>query len=203
VRHELRTPLAVIQPLLGMLLDGTSGPMDEKQLGYLRMLERNVDRLAAMIASVVETGWLEIAAIPSRPAALEARGLVESTVADVRASLESTPLVEVAVAAGLRPVFGDEYRLRRALRNVLVNACTYTPAGGWVTVSAEPGDGAASRIVVAIADSGPGITADDLPGLGLGLPAARALVEGLGGSLDLASTPGKGTRVTLELPAAG
>ena len=136
VRHELRTPLAVIQPLLGMLLDGTAGPLDDKQLGYLRMLERNVGRLAAMITSLAETGWLEIAALPEDPTSVDVAGLVRDTVADVRASLEESPRVDVRFDDGLPPLYGDPHRLRLAVRNVIVNACTFTPPSGRVTVSA-------------------------------------------------------------------
>jgi two-component system sensor histidine kinase VicK len=219
VRHELRTPLAVIQPLVGMLLDGAAGPLDDKQLGYLRMLERNVGRLAAMITSLAETGWLEIAALPEAPTSVDVAGLVRDTVADVRASLEESPRVDVRCDDGLPRVHGDAHRLHLALRNVIVNACTFTPASGRVTVSA----GLAERegwIAVFVDDTGCGVPADEADsvfdfgfqgeaarnregrGLGLGLAVARDIVEAHGGVISLRSDPGDGARVSIELPGA-
>lgn len=219
VRHELRSPLAVIQPVLGMLLDGTAGPLDDKQLGYLRMLERSVARLTGMIASVVETGWLEVAAMPARPEAIDVGELLRGTAADVRSSLEVAPRVAVHAADGLPALRGDRYRLGRALRNVLLNACTCTPPEGRVDLRAEPGSRPGCLAVVC-EDTGCGVPPDDLArvfdlgfrgeaarasatyGLGLGLSVARAIVEEHGGSIWLESSVGEGTRVSMDLPAA-
>jgi signal transduction histidine kinase len=217
VRHELRTPLAVMRPVLDLLLDGTAGELDEKQRGYLRMLDRNIDRLGAMITSLVEGGWLEAAAVPAAAAAVPVGELIESTVADVRAALDERPRLDVRHGDG--PVLrGDPLRLRRALRNVLLNACLYTPPGGRVTVTtsrAPSGEGA----LIVVTDTGRGIAPDEVPsvfdfgfrgqasrasgdsGLGLGLFVAREIVESHGGRIWLESTLGEGTRVSLELPA--
>lgn len=218
VRHELRTPLAVIQPLLGMLLDGTAGPLEEKQLGYLQMLERNVARLSAMIASVVDSGWLEVAAMPEEDVPVAADDLVREAVADVRASLGLAPRLEVRPADGLPLLRGDPYRLRRALRNVLVNACMYTPPEGRVGVSAES-DPRGDQVTIAVTDTGCGVGPDELPhvfdlgyrgegaralgvqGLGLGLTVTRAVVERHGGVITLEGVRGQGTRVVIRLPA--
>jgi len=218
VRHELRAPLAVIQPVLGMLLDGTAGPLDETQLGYLRMLERNVARLAGMIETVVDSGWLEVAAVPQQPASVDVGDVARGVVDDVRASVEWTPRLAVRVTDGVPRVHGDAFRLGRALRNVVLNACTYTPRGGRVDVRAKAGPGK-DRVLIVVEDSGCGVAPDDLPhvfdlgyrgeaaktratqGLGLGLPVARAIVHDHGGAIVLESAEGRGTRVSIELPA--
>lgn len=217
VRHELRAPLAVIQPVLGMMLDGTAGPFDKKQLGYLRMLERNVERLTAMIADVVESGWLEVAAIPSAPGPVDVGDLVRTVAQEIRASREPPVRLEVHVAEDLPRVRGDAFRLGRALRNVVRNACSGTTPGGRVSVRAAVAAGK-GRVAVVVEDSGCGIGPDDLPhvfelgyrgeaartsatqGLGLGLPVARAIVLEHGGEIMLDSIAGQGTRVSLELP---
>jgi len=217
VRHQLRAPLAVIQPVLGMLLDGTAGPVNEKQLNYLTMLERNVSRLAGMIASVVESGWLEVAAVPARPGEVDVGDLVRGVAEDIRASVDTAPRLEVRVTDSLPCVRGDVFRLGRALRNVVLNACSYTPRNGLVGVRAETSPGG-ERVIVVVEDSGCGVASDDLPhvfelgyrgeaartsatqGLGLGLPVARAIILEHGGEIMLDSTVGQGTRVLLELP---
>jgi signal transduction histidine kinase len=219
VRHELRTPLAVIQPLLGMLLDGSAGPLSEKQRGYVGMLERNVDRLAAMIASVVETGWLEVAAIPAEVVPVIVADLVRETVADVRASLQSTPRIDVRPADSVPPLRGDPHRLGRALRNVLVNACTYTAPDGRVGINIQLGP-RGDHVTIVVTDTGYGVEPDELTrvfelgfrgagaralgvqGLGLGLPVALAIVEGNGGTITLEGAAPQGTRVAIQLPVA-
>ena len=219
VRHELRTPLAVIQPLLEILLGGSSGSLDEKQLSYLQMLKRNVERLSAMITSLVETGWLEVAAIPQEARPVGAAEIVSDTVASVRAAFPEAPSIVVDLEERLPPVHGDAHRLRCALRNVLVNACTFASASERVDVRVGMA-GHVGHVAIVVTDRGPGITAEDLPrvfdlgyrgaaacdrgtqGLGLGLPVTRALVEEAGGRVVLESALGRGTSVTLELPAA-
>jgi signal transduction histidine kinase len=219
VRHELRTPLAVMRPLLDMLLDGSGGQLDERQLGYMRMLDRSVDRLAAMITSLAESGWLETAALPEATAAVATEALVREAVADASAALEEHPQVRTDTASGLPALRGDPVRLRRALRNVVLNACRFTPSSGAVVVTATATDGGAA-VLVTVTDTGPGIDEDELDqvfdfgfqgkaarersdrGLGLGLFVTRDVVTALGGRVWLESAPGEGTRVSLELPAA-
>jgi signal transduction histidine kinase len=219
VRHELRTPLAVMRPLIDMLLEGTGGQLDERQIGYVRMLDRSVDRLAAMITSLSESGWLESAALPEAIAAVPADALVKGAVADASGPLEEHPRVRTDTSPGLPALRGDPYRLRRALGNVIVNACRDTPSAGSVAVAAgENGDG--SAVLVTVTDTGTGIAEDELVqvfdfgfqgraarerpdrGLGLGLFVTREIVASLGGRVWLESTPGEGTRVSLELPVA-
>lgn len=218
VRHELRTPLAVMRPVVDLLLDGTAGELNETQLGYVRMLDRNIDRLGDMITSLIESGWLEAAAVPAAAETLPLGELIESTVADVRAALDGRSRIDVRHSDS--PVLrGDPLRLRRALRNVLLNACLYTSPGGRVTVTTSRtprGD----KALIVVTDTGRGIAPDEVPsvfdfgfrgeasgasggsGLGLGLFVAREIVESHGGRIWLESTLGEGTRVSLELPAA-
>lgn len=115
-------------------------------------------------------------------------------------------------------ILGDERRIGQVLDNLLSNAVKFSRDGGVVEVAVENDDGGAARIVVA--DSGIGIPADEqghvfsrfyrartanelaVPGTGLGLAITRALVDQHGGTIELASREGEGTRVTVHLPAA-
>ena len=103
------------------------------------------------------------------------------------------------------------------LDNLVSNALKFTPAGGSVILSAANGNG---PLRVEVTDTGIGIPQDELgqlfsrfyrastatrraiPGTGLGLVIARAIVEGHGGTISLASREGEGTRVTVTLPAS-
>jgi signal transduction histidine kinase len=113
-------------------------------------------------------------------------------------------------------VQGDEDQLRRLLFNLLDNAIKYTPAGGTITVRGACPDG---QVLVEVTDTGIGIAAEHLPhlferfyqvdparsretdGTGLGLAICRSIAEAHGGRIAVESTVGRGTRVTLTLPA--
>jgi signal transduction histidine kinase len=115
-------------------------------------------------------------------------------------------------------LLADRRSLIQVVLNLLSNAIKFTPAGGSVTVSAEVLGG--GRFVLAVADSGVGIRADELAsvmvpfrqlrgspthgaaGAGLGLPLAKSIVELHGGNIDITSRVGAGTTVTVHLPAS-
>jgi two-component system sensor histidine kinase BaeS len=109
----------------------------------------------------------------------------------------------------------DPDRIAQILGNLIDNAFRYSPEGGSVTVRLAPQD---QGFVVSVADTGPGIDPEDLPrvfdrlyvaqryrpvrpeGSGLGLSIVKELVDAMGGSVAVASTPGRGTEVTVSMP---
>jgi CheY-like chemotaxis protein len=114
-------------------------------------------------------------------------------------------------------VLGDRQRLKQILLNLLSNAVKYNRQGG--TVQLECGTGAEGRLRVAVADTGPGIPPESIhqlfvpferlggeetgiEGAGLGLPLSKRLAEAMGGTLEVSTTPGQGSRFWVELPAA-
>jgi signal transduction histidine kinase len=121
-----------------------------------------------------------------------------------------------ALAEDIPLIDADETRLKQVLLNLLSNAIKFTPAGGHVMVSAWL---EASGLVIAVADTGIGMRAQDIPlalepfrqvdavlsrryeGTGLGLPLAKRLTELHGGTLEIDSMPGRGTTVRIRLPA--
>jgi signal transduction histidine kinase len=110
-------------------------------------------------------------------------------------------------------IVGDRLRLTQVFANLVDNAVKYTPAPGSVTVTVAA---AQDGVEVVVADSGPGIAADDLPriwerlyrgdesrsqrGLGIGLSLVRAIAQAHGGKVGVQSSPGRGARFTVWLP---
>lgn len=216
VAHELRTPLHVIQRNLEGILDGVYEPMSEHintTLDETRLLARLVDDLRTL--SLAEAGQLPLTWEPVDVAELLAdvstsfSGQAEAAGIDLR--------VEIEGDASDLTITGHMGRLDHVLSNLMANALRYTPAGGAVTLLAQPMDGGV-RIIVR--DTGRGIPREDLPyvfdrfwrrdrsrshaggaGSGLGLAIARQLVHAHGGRIGVESEPGRGITFTVELPA--
>ncbi len=142
---------------------------------------------------------------------------------DARSRAKGHDIV-VDVRSRLPRVLGDERLLRRSLEEVLDNALKFSPHGGTIRLEAK---GAASSngrkersVQITVSDEGIGIAPEDLPkifsdfqqldgsatrtygGLGLGLAFVQRIVEAHEGSIDVASEPDKGTRLTISIPAA-
>ena len=211
--HELRTPLNAV---LGMaeLLDRS--PLDERQqrlLGHMRASGRLLADIIADLLdlSAIEAGRLRMAVLPFR-----LRDTVTETVDRFRPEAARRGLwltLELDPALPER-LLGDALRVQQVLGNLLSNALKFTERGG-VRVTVSP-SGAAVR--VAVADTGVGIDEEFLPhvyeafrqadgsmsrrfgGTGLGLSIARALCDAMGGRIDLATRPGRGTTFWVELP---
>jgi two-component system phosphate regulon sensor histidine kinase PhoR len=142
-------------------------------------------------------------------------------IADVASDLDArSQRVVQHVDADATVVTGDPAKLHDALRNLLHNATNYAPEGTEIVLASARRD---HRIVLSVADSGPGIPETDLPriferfyrvdkarsrntrdpgGTGLGLAIVKHIIERHRGSLDIRSTVGVGTSVTVRLPIA-
>jgi two-component system OmpR family sensor kinase/two-component system sensor histidine kinase BaeS len=208
IAHELRTPLSVVQGKLEGLIDGVYPRDDERLQGLLddtRVLARLVEDLRTL--STAESGALALNREAVDVAAL---------IADALASLDA-PARDAGVtlhadvsADPVEPMLIDPIRIREVLTNLVGNALRYTPRGGTVRVGLTWRDDGAD---IAVADTGSGISAEDLPrifdrfykgsrssGSGLGLTIARNLVEAHGGRMSATSEPRRGTTITFSLP---
>jgi signal transduction histidine kinase len=166
----------------------------ESSLGYLDTLARNYARLSPQIDK----------------RAFDANAVLLDV---ARAAAGGGALVRTRLQPELPPIFGDPVLLRRILDNLVRNAVeSLTRGDGSVTLtSARTGDG---NIRVTIADTGCGMTDEELSrafddfyttkdgGIGLGLTLVRRLTGDMHGTLRVASEPGRGTTVTIDLPAA-
>ena len=215
VSHELRTPLTSITGYLELVMDPDESELDPSQRHFLSVVERNAKRLQRLVGDLLfvaqfEAGKLslETGSIAIEDVAAEsvesARPRADELGIDLRLNAETTPIYE-----------GDAGRLGQTFDNLISNALKFTPAGGRVDVRVL---NRRDHVVIEVADTGLGIaladqrrlferfyrssTATDqaIPGVGLGLSISKAIVEGHGGTIQVASDEGRGTTFTIDLP---
>ena len=216
VSHELRTPLTAIQGYLETLL---SGALEEPEHArrFLEIVLRHSERLGRLLNDLTDLSNIELGKVTLRREAVRLDEVVASVLAIIgpRAT-RSRVTVTADVAAALPPVSADRDRLAQILINLVDNAVKYTPEGGAVTVTGRALGGQA--VEVAVADTGIGIPAADLPriterfyrvdkarsrelgGTGLGLAIVKHLVMAHGGELRIESEQERGTTVRFTLP---
>ena len=216
--HELRTPLNAMigfAQLLGMDRDpGLTG----QQKDWTLQIQRAGWHLLEMINETLDLARIESGAVRLSSEPVSLAGLVSQARSMVSAAAVQRGItIEENLAADALAVLADETRLKQVLTNLLSNAVKYNTDKGRVWVSARAG--AEGCVVIAVTDTGLGMTPEQLAslfqpynrlgretsgieGTGIGLVISRRLVELMGGTLQARSVAGKGSTFTLRLPAA-
>jgi signal transduction histidine kinase len=196
----------------------TFGPLgDARYQAYAEDVHDSAGHLLAIINDILDVAKLQSGRMELHLSAVDVESAIKQAREFVAGQAAANAIdIECVVEAGLAQLTADEMRIRQILINLMSNAVKFTPPGGKITVSARQRD---SAIVIEVKDTGIGIAPEDLAkalepfgqidnemsrrheGTGLGLPLSKNLVELHGGSLEIASTPGVGTTVTLVFPA--
>ena len=196
--HEVRSPVAALSAIAEALSDGDTD-VDRR---------RELVRLVTLACRGVERVVMDVAVASIRAEPIDPERLVRDVVAG---AVVRGGRVELAVIGELPMIDADASRLRQVLDNLIANALVHGPADGLVSVRAEA---AVDAVLISVTDRGPGIATNELDrifdvgvrldsasrGSGLGLPLARAIVEGHGGSLTVRSTPGEGATFVIAVP---
>jgi signal transduction histidine kinase len=216
VSHELRTPLTSISGFLEMLGDEEHN-LSPAGRSYLDVIGRGTTRLQRIVEDLLLVAQIEANRLELDSAPADLGELVAATVEEALPAAAEQGIDLSLDVQGRLPLEADTDRLRQVLDNLVSNALKFTPTGGSVTLAAHNGDG---HVHVDVIDNGIGIPRDEIgqlfsrfyrastatrraiPGTGLGLVIARAIVEGHNGTISLESNEGDGTRVTVTLPAA-
>jgi signal transduction histidine kinase len=216
--HEFRTPLNAILGYTSMLLKGVSGGLSAQQRRNLERIDSNSQHLLSIINDILDITRIEAGKMPLTVADFPIPDLIREVLAEVEPLITRTKLaVTTRVDETLPPLRSDRQKVKQIVINLLTNALKFT-AQGWVTVTAV-NDPTGDRVVIAVDDSGIGISpkdqgvifedfrqADDSPtrqytGAGLGLAICRRLASMLGGELTVRSALGEGSTFTLVLPS--
>jgi two-component system phosphate regulon sensor histidine kinase PhoR len=208
VSHELRTPLTVVTGFLENLREGGNDPEDTQR--YLSLMSEQAKRMERLVADLLTLSTLESSPPPPMEEPIDMGKLVERMGAEARALSGGKHKIEVENEAGIE-LLGSEKEITSALGNLVSNAIRYTPVGGTVRLRWHAGpDGAAFDVE----DTGIGIPPEHIPrlterfyrvdrgrsresgGTGLGLAIVKHALVRHGAALDIASTPGEGSRFT-------
>lgn len=209
VAHELRTPLAALQAGLEELRDGL---MEPTPAGLAGLHDQSL-RLGRVVADLAELSDVETAALSLDLAPVDLAALAADALSRSEPQLRAAGLATELESAGPVWVRADGDRLHQAVGNLLANTARYCRTGDRVTLKTLADGGEA---VLTVADTGPGIPAEELPhvfgrlwrgraaeqiaGSGIGLALVREIVTSHGGTVQAASTPGEGTTISLHLP---
>ncbi len=205
--HELRTPLTSAQANLDALAIGEELPARERAR-ILAVAQAQLRELTVLVGDLVDLSKTEVEEVEVEDVRLDlaAAGAIERARLHGAGGHSSTFLLDAEPCL----VRAAPARLERAIANLLDNACKWSPPAGSVEVRVRDG-------VLEVRDHGPGIAAEDLPrvfdrfyrapgararpGSGLGLAIVRQMAEAHGGTVHATNDPGRGARLTLELPA--
>jgi two-component system OmpR family sensor kinase len=210
--HELRTPLTALGGMVEMLQMGADRGDPSTVRRMLNTMSREIDRLGRLVADLLTLSRLD-AEQPLHPAPVELGALLRDVAAQTEL-IATGQEIEVEADRSVT-VVADPDRMKQVLLNLTANAVRFTPAGGTIALRLRT---SGARAIMEVADTGSGIAPDLLPkvmdrfvrgdasraratgGSGLGLAIASAIVEAHHGTIEIASTLGQGTTITIGLP---
>ena len=224
ISHELRTPLNFIMGFASLLDDEVVGALNPEQRRYVDRILSGTDRMLLLVQDLLDFAAMQAGRFTLQRCPASPRALMTEVAAALRPLADQRGVALRLEAAPEELVMVDGARIVQVLTNLAANGLKFTPAGGVVTLNAAVTATATGRtLTMAVADTGIGIAADDLPklftrfqqlnmgstreagGTGLGLSIVKALVEAHGGTVAVESAPGQGSTFsfTIPLPAAG
>lgn len=217
--HEMRTPLNAVIGFGEIMAGRHFGPLDRKYADYAKDIVGAGYHLLGLVNGALDLGRASAGPDSLQQRPVELRAVLYSALALVeQAAAMKSISIGLPNPDSLPVVYADETRLRQVMVNLMSNAIKYSPRGRRVAISYSREREEEFRIDVR--DDGIGMTADEIEtamlpfgrtesamrageaGTGLGLPICRAIVEAHGGRLRIASSPNRGTTISVFLPSA-
>jgi signal transduction histidine kinase len=215
--HELKTPINVIIGYLELLQEGIYGELTPKQKEILSTVNKQANGLTRLVKRLLDISRFEASGGKLEVRDVDLQRLLHTLESSFSVlAMQRDISFSVEHGDGLPPkVVWDEDRINEVLGNLLSNAFKFTPRGGKVALSVLPSD---SKLVITVADTGAGISPEQLPhifdkffqadnqaqaatkGTGLGLAIAKEVVEAHAGQITVESKVGEGTTFVVTLP---
>jgi len=216
--HELRTPLNAIIGFTEIMKEGVMGPIDNPHYrSYVADIHFSSTHLLNLINEILDVTKAEAGKLEVQEQVFDLRDVIEAVVRISGPPIDKAGVtVTVDLPADLPRLRADEGKTRQVFFNLIGNAVKFTPAGGRIDISGRF-DGETGLSII-VADTGIGIAPADLKrvlepfvqvdsslsrrhqGTGLGLPAVKGIMELHRGTIELQSTVGGGTKVTITFP---
>ena len=212
--HELRMPLTAIQGYSSALLLDEVDWSEEKGQKFLRLIEEESENMQSMLKDILDSSLIDVDQLIIERQPVRLQHLARDVAEEMQHQTESHQII-VDFPEKFPILAIDPRWIKQVFRNILDNAIKYSPEGGLIVIRGEERP---SDVVIMVADQGIGISPEDLiplferyfrvrslanlhiPGIGLGLPIARAIVEGHGGRIWAESNLGEGTTIYFSLP---
>jgi PAS domain S-box-containing protein len=216
--HELRTPLTGILGMAEALQGQTYGTLNERQLRSLHLIETSGRHLLDLINDILDLSKIEAGQFEIHRAPRQLAEICQASLQMIAGVVQQKgQRVQFAIEPQRIEIVVDARRLKQMLTNLLGNAAKFTPEGGELGLLVQ-GDSDAGHVRLSVWDTGMGIAPEDVArlfqpftqldssltrqhaGTGLGLVLVRRMAELHGGTVQVESTPGAGSRFTITLP---
>lgn len=214
VSHDMRTPLSVVHTTASMLLNPKYQFTPQQIREQHERIKRNVELMNRMIGDLMDMANLRAGKLSIDPRPIVINDVLrEAVTAHESPARDKGLTLHYDAGTDVMPADADRARLMQLFQNLLGNAVKFCHAGDRVSVVSRT---RGAQAIIEIADTGPGIAADDLPhifdpyysaskkhqktGTGLGLYISKGIVDAHGGQIRCGSEPGAGTTFTITLP---
>lgn len=214
--HQLRTPLGAMRWNIEMLLGDMKETLSDGVREKLSRIYDDNQRMLMWVNDLLDISRIEQGRFSDNPVETDVEKVVQTIITEqAHEARKRSVTVTINPAANVPHMTIDAKRLHDVMQNLVTNAIKYNVPGGRVTIGIVPTD---DSLKISVEDTGIGIPKDDIPhvvekffraknveqttieGTGLGLYVVQSFVEGWGGNMDLQSTEGRGTTVTITLP---
>ena len=214
IAHEFKTPLTTIKASTTALLSDRP-PKAEQQRDYIVLMDEEADRLSGLVSEAIQMARIEAGQVRLQLEETPIAELLESVLTKMQPVVDGRS-VRIEAARDLPAVLVDREMMEMAFRQLIDNAVKYSPPGAPITITSSLEDG---QVVTRVRDRGRGIpeaelprifekfyraknAANQVPGAGLGLAIARAVVTAHGGKIWAESEPGAGSTLCVALAEA-
>ncbi|MDQ7092852.1 ATP-binding protein [Desulfosporosinus sp. PR] len=214
--HELRTPLNSIIGFSEMLYDELYGPLNEKQKEYVQIQLDSAHHLLKLINDILDLSLIEQNKITIYKQSINLSELIASVLNIIKNEADSQNILILShLPPNIPNISIDPTRIKQVLYNILSNAVKFTPSNGQIDLEVNT---LPDYIQISVTDTGIGIKKKDIDfvfddfyqgetlyekkyeGAGLGLPLSKRLIELHNGKIELRSSEGNGTNVTIYVP---
>jgi len=216
--HELRTPLSVIQASLDVVEKEEQDRLSPFSQQVIADLKQEVRRMGRLTGDLLTLARSDAEGMELRRESFDIQELLQRAQRTMQPQAESQQVTLVLTPGESLPVLADPDRIFQLMLVLLDNAVKYTPAGGKVSFAASRPNGENGKLLITVADTGPGVPQADQAkiferfyrldssrsreagGAGLGLAIAREIAEAHGGSISVAAAPTGGSIFRVLLP---